>query len=83
MLLLKTSAGDSSSPGTGKSNGLMWLVELREMSKDLPPVASAKNWYSFSGSITITSVSNIKLLSISNFVVYDLPEPDFAKVTEL
>ena len=39
--------------------------------------------YSRSGSITITSVSNISDLSISSFTAYDFPEPDFANVTEL
>jgi hypothetical protein len=36
--------------------------------------------YSFSGSITITSVHKIKYLKISNLVVKDLPAPEVAKI---
>jgi len=36
--------------------------------------------YSFSGSITITSVHNNKYLKISNLVAKDLPAPDVAKI---
>ncbi len=79
----KTSAPDSSSRATGRSNGLIWCSELREILKYFPPVASARNSYSFSGSITITSVSNISVRRISSFTAYDLPEPDFANVIEL
>src|SRR3989338_7265394 len=79
----KTSSAVSSSRGIGKSKGLMWWSDEREILKYLPPTASARNSYSFSGSITITSTSNIKDLSISNFVAYDFPEPDLANVTEL
>ena len=80
---LKTSAALSSSPGIGRSNGLIWCSELSEMLKYFPPVASAMYSYSFSGSITITSVSNINVLRISSFVQYDLPDPALANVTEL
>ena len=39
--------------------------------------------YSLSGSITITSVSNMSVRRISSFVAYDFPAPDFANVIEL
>ncbi|MDP2395970.1 MAG: hypothetical protein Q8S84_03510 [bacterium] len=39
--------------------------------------------YSFSGSIIITSVPNIRLLSISSFTANDLPQPDFANTVIL
>ncbi len=77
------SDGASSSRGIGRSNGLIWCSELSDILKYLPPVASAIYSYSRSGSMTITSVSNIKDLRISSFVAYDLPEPAVAKVTEL
>ena len=48
----------------------------------LPPKVSASRWYSFSGSITITmSTPAMSERMISSFVVYDFPEPDFAKTT--
>ena len=78
-----TSALASSSRGVGRSNGLMWCSELREILKNRPPVASARYSYSRSGSSTITSVSNIIDRRISSFVVYDFPEPDLANVIEL
>src|SRR3989338_192585 len=79
----KTSSAVSSSRGIGKSNGLMWWSEERDILKYLPPTASERNSYSLSGSITITSMSNIRDLRISSLVAYDLPDPALAKVTEL
>ena len=83
MLLRSTSAGFSSSLGIGRSNGLMWCSEESEILKYRPPTISARYSYSRSGSMMMTSVSNMRERSISSFVVYDLPAPDFAKVTEL
>ena len=48
-----------------------------------PPTAIAKSLYSFSGSITITSVPNITDLKTSSLIIYDLPAPAVAKTTEL
>src|SRR5665213_1375892 len=83
MLLRSTSDGFSSSRGIGRSNGLIWCSEESEMLKYRPPTVSARYSYSRSGSMTMTSVSNMSERNISSFVVYDLPEPDFANVTEL
>src|SRR3989344_3592453 len=60
MFDLKTSAGDSSSLAGGRSKGFIWCFDVREMLKYLPPTVSARYSYSRSGSITITSVPNIK-----------------------
>ena len=68
VLERKMSAGDSSSRGGGKSKGLIWCSDVREILKYRPSTASAKNSYSRSGSITITSTPNIKLLNISSLV---------------
>src|ERR1700733_6046333 len=83
MLLRSTSDGASSSRGIGRSNGLMWCSDESEMLKYRPPTVSARYSYSRSGSMTITSVSNMSERRISSLVVYDLPEPDLANVTEL
>ena len=63
------------------SKGFMWCSELSEILKYLPPTASARYSYSFSGSITMTSVSNISVLRISSFVIYDFPDPDLPNTT--
>src|SRR3989344_7418203 len=78
-----TEALDSSSAGIGNSNGFMWWSEFKDMLKYLPPTASAIYSYSLSGSSTMTSASNMRVLKISSLVIYDLPEPDFANMTEL
>ena len=83
MFVRRMSAGDSSSRGVGKSNGLMRFSEESDMLKKRPPTAFARYSYSLSGSITITSVSNISERRISSFVAYDFPDPDFANTTEL
>jgi hypothetical protein len=42
MLDLKTSSGFSSSLGVGKSKGLIWFGEAKEILKKDPPTALAK-----------------------------------------
>src|SRR3989338_3118241 len=83
MLLRSTSPGFSSSRGIARSNGLMWCSEESEILKYRPPTVSARYSYSRSGSMTMTSVSNMRERRISSLVVYDLPAPGLAKVTEL
>ncbi len=64
------SAGLSAPPtGFGKSNGLIFTSEFKEILINDPPTASDKCLYSFSGSITITSVPIISERKISNFTV--------------
>src|SRR3989344_5550923 len=79
----RTSSAVSSSRGIGRSNGFMWWSDASEISKYLPPTASAKNSYSLSGSMTIISTSNMSERKISSLIAYDFPDPDFANVTEL
>src|SRR3972149_1695938 len=65
-----------------RSNGLMRLVELKEKLIYSPPTASLKALYSFSGSIMITSVPNMRERRASSLTKYDFPAPAFAKTTE-
>ena len=50
------------------SKGLMCSLEDSEMLKKLPPKASARRLYSFSGSMTMTSKPNIRERMISSLV---------------
>ena len=83
ILERKTSSTLSSSLGSGKSNGLMWLSELKDILKNDPSTDSESVLNSFSGSIIIHSVPIIKERRISNLTAYDLPDPDLAKITIL
>jgi hypothetical protein len=64
---------------SGKSNGFILWSEFKLTSRYVHQTVSTKGLYSFSGSITITSVHNIKLLRISSLTVKDFHEPDLAK----
>jgi hypothetical protein len=63
---------------SGKSKGLILSLELSETSRYEPQTVSTRVLYSFSGSITITSVPIIRLLRISNFTANDFHPQDFA-----
>jgi hypothetical protein len=67
----------------GKSKGFILSEEFKFIFKYVHHTVSTSVLYSFSGSITITSVHIIKLLRISNFTAKDFHHHDFAKTTIL
>ena len=62
----------------GRSNGLIFSFEFKEILRYVPHTVSTSALYSFSGSSTITSIPIIRDLKISSFIAKDFPQPDFA-----
>gem|GEM_PF-1587099 len=81
-----TIASLSKSPGLislsftqrGRSKGLILSLEFNDTSRYEPQTVSTRALYSFSGSITITSVPIIRLLRISSLTANDFQPQDLA-----